>query len=215
MRTATHAAADIYRFLSRRWPRAARLAWRPVEGSWSLAAVGSRSEWRRAAQGETPPNQVFAGINDRRWLWLNTKGLRAEPVLRSILPGLPDQSTQTQYTGSADDRTLAEGWQAYRLFRDLYAAHAGPLTPSTTVLDYGCGWGQTYKVGGPFAPAQTRRSSADRRVGHLSDGFVDATLRGIVRQVVESRRQLLGHQPCSAEARPPSSRTDGTRTEKR
>lgn len=47
---------------------------------------------------------------------------------------------QAAYTGSSDDYTLREAFNAYQLFKNRYEAHVGPLS-AARVLDFGCGWG--------------------------------------------------------------------------
>jgi SAM-dependent methyltransferase len=112
------------------------------ELAWRVRAIASRGRWRQAAATGAPPRTVFGSVGDRHWLWLNTKGYRAEAALRSLLPALPDEALQERFTGARQDQTLRQGWQVYRLFRSLYDAHSGRLGPATSVLDFGCGWGR-------------------------------------------------------------------------
>lgn len=99
-------------------------------------------EWQRQAAEGASAVEMFGGLDDVFWLWLHTVGCRYEPELAELLPGLPDQSLQELYTGSADDTTLAEGWNAYRLFRATYSAYSRPMSADTRIMDFGCGWGR-------------------------------------------------------------------------
>ena len=121
-----------------------RAAWEGYSAWSSAAARREQQAWRQAAAAGAPPVDVFGGVDDRRWLWLNTRGLRTVPVVAELLPSLPDTATQLQYTGSFGDLTLRDAWRFYRLVKAAQAAHAGsgPLRRSSDVLDFGCGWGR-------------------------------------------------------------------------
>lgn len=113
----------------------------------ALQGRRKRRYWRAAHADGKGPHQVFADTSDRWWLWAHTGGYRAFEELRALLPDLPSKELQEQFTGSAGDRTLTEGWYAYRLFRDTYREHADGrvLDTSSRVLDFGCGWGRTVR----------------------------------------------------------------------
>jgi len=49
---------------------------------------------------------------------------------------------QLNFTGSAGDRVLREGFRFYQLVSRLYRTHVGPLEDCGRVLDFGCGWGR-------------------------------------------------------------------------
>lgn len=87
-------------------------------------------------------NELFSGISDENWYWLHTAGYRTSPALRSILPGTPDEDIQLMFTGSKGDTVMREGYTIYRLFRDLYTRHIGPINQCSNILDFGCGWGR-------------------------------------------------------------------------
>ncbi|MGH9279486.1 MAG: class I SAM-dependent methyltransferase [Acidimicrobiales bacterium] len=137
--------AVLHRALPRRvWNRASS------SGYSLLASAGARlkqSSWQRAVEDGTIPADVFAGVDDRQWLWLNTAGLRREPALAGLLPGMPDTSVQLEYTGTAGDRIMREAWNFYRLVRDSHDRYSrgARLGRSTDVLDFGCGWGRVIR----------------------------------------------------------------------
>jgi SAM-dependent methyltransferase len=83
--------------------------------------------------------QRFHDLTEDEWLHVNTDP-PAEAA--AFLPALPDESTQRRFAGKAGAEALAEGHALARAFKDLYREHAGPITPGTRVLDYGCGWGR-------------------------------------------------------------------------
>src|SRR4051794_21060805 len=112
---------------------------------WQVRAASAERRWRRDAAAGRSPNEVFGGTPDDQWLWLNTTGRRRVSVLTDLLPGVPDESMQLRLTGMAGDQTLRDGWRFYRVVKDIYRRHAGALRPTTTVLDFGCGWGRTIR----------------------------------------------------------------------
>jgi SAM-dependent methyltransferase len=93
----------------------------------------------------TPPRTVFSGVPDDVWLWLNTEGQRLCPALDDYLPSLPDEALQTRFVGMSGDTALGHAFTVYRIFKGLYETHVGPIEASTTVLDFGCGWGRVLR----------------------------------------------------------------------
>ena len=90
--------------------------------------------------GKTP-NEIFYGISDQFWYWLNTEGIRRNSALRNLLPGLADETTQEQFTSKTGDRTLWEGYYYYVLFKKHFEKYKG-LILGAKILDFGCGWGR-------------------------------------------------------------------------
>ena len=88
------------------------------------------------------PHDLFRGIGDGFWFWLNTEGCRISPTLRNILPAMPEEDVQLGFTGNKGDAVMSDGFAAYRLFRNLYEHHVGPIARCGNILDFGCGWGR-------------------------------------------------------------------------
>ncbi len=107
--------------------------------SWQ-AAVDAK--FAQHAGSEVTPREMFRDVSDEAWLWANTEGVRNDPRIRELLPGLPDEKLQGQFTGSTGDWTLREGFQAYRLFKGFYEEYVGTFETCQRVLDFGCGWGR-------------------------------------------------------------------------
>ena len=89
--------------------------------------------------GETAPSRLFHGITEEEWLSANTAG---GSKFAGVLPSLPDESVQLRFAGKAGDDALVEAHTVARTLKDLYGEYVGPITTSTRVLDYGCGWGR-------------------------------------------------------------------------
>jgi len=96
-----------------------------------------------SGSGDTvTPYSLFNDVDDDVWLWLNTAGYRQNPALRKLLPSLPDEKLQLQYTGRSGDETLSDGFASYRLFKRLGEQHIGDLSHCNNIMDFGCGWGR-------------------------------------------------------------------------
>lgn len=122
-----------------------RTARRIIESESFTKAVAYRAALEMILIGATPnkmPNELFSGISDDFWFWLNTQGYRKNQSLRNILPGMPDEDVQLMFTGDKGDSVLKEGFSAYKLFKELYEKHVGSLAHCRSVLDFGCGWGR-------------------------------------------------------------------------
>lgn len=91
------------------------------------------------AIAEKTPNQLFSGISDDFWLWLNTEG---HTSLKNIIPAMPEEDVQLGFTGAKGHSVLREGFSAYRLFKQCYEDHVGPIAHGNRILDFGCGWGR-------------------------------------------------------------------------
>ncbi|MFZ0520497.1 MAG: class I SAM-dependent methyltransferase [Candidatus Acidiferrales bacterium] len=111
--------------------------WRHIKNEPVVRRVVARSK-----KGGTGPKDWFSGIDDETWFWLNTTGRRRRESVARIVPRLPQASVQENYTGSSGDWTLREGFNAYRVFKNCYEKHVGPIGSCRAVLDFGCGWGR-------------------------------------------------------------------------
>jgi SAM-dependent methyltransferase len=94
--------------------------------------------------GKTP-DEIFHGISDEFWFWLNTEGVRRNVRLRNILPGAPSDDIQQLFTGSKGDSTLKRGFEYYQLVKQQYQKYKGDISLADNILDFGCGWGRTIR----------------------------------------------------------------------
>jgi SAM-dependent methyltransferase len=90
-----------------------------------------------------PPFELFGGVADEVWRWLCLDGREQCPFLERYLPGLTgDPEWEKRIVGSSGKEALSEGFEIYRLFKTLSERYGNPLSASTRVLDFGCGWGR-------------------------------------------------------------------------
>jgi SAM-dependent methyltransferase len=101
-----------------------------------------RSLLARAARRPRPAQELFGGVDDELWMTLLLLRQRDQPELRDVLPGFPDDALQIESTGAAGPVALGHAFPIYRLFKELFEEHGGPLSACGRVLDFGCGWGR-------------------------------------------------------------------------
>lgn len=97
------------------------------------------------ASSTITPKELFGSVGDDYWFWLYTEGYRQNASLRQILPGLPDEAIQLRFTGASGDRTLADAFKSYKLFKQLALVNLETDTGLNSALDFGCGWGRTLR----------------------------------------------------------------------
>ena len=102
--------------------------------------VALETVWPAAT--DKKPNEIFRGVSDDFWFWLNTEGVRRNAPLRNMLPGTPDAYTQEMFTGDKGDSTLSEAFYYYKVFKEQYNKYRGDLSDAHSILDFGCGWGR-------------------------------------------------------------------------
>lgn len=86
--------------------------------------------------------KMFGGINDDFWYWLFTDGFDNNALINKVLPGLPDEQTQANFTGRTGHLALSEAFAAYKLFKDILAKNYKSINDCSSILDFGCGWGR-------------------------------------------------------------------------
>ncbi len=84
--------------------------------------------------------QRFGDEDDQFWLWLFTDGAQRYARVRALLPSMPSEEIQRNFTGVAGDDALRLGFWIYQLARSLAQTHVP--RPIADVLDFGCGWGR-------------------------------------------------------------------------
>jgi SAM-dependent methyltransferase len=88
------------------------------------------------------PVGLFQSVGDAFWLWVHTDGCRVSPELQAVLPQLPSEELQRNFTGAAGDETLREAHNAFVWFKSIAQNYGKPLDSCERILDFGCGWGR-------------------------------------------------------------------------
>jgi SAM-dependent methyltransferase len=89
------------------------------------------------------PRQLFGAVPDNEWKWLNIEGVDRCSFLASYLPSLPADVVQRSISASSGKTALAEGFEQYHFFKQLYETHRSPSpVDHSRALDFGCGWGR-------------------------------------------------------------------------
>ena len=86
--------------------------------------------------------KIFGNVSDNFWFWLFTDVFTEHPLLPGLLPAMPDEEIQCNFTGASGKATLMEAFSAYKLFKQVARDHSIDLTCCDAVLDFGCGWGR-------------------------------------------------------------------------
>lgn len=114
----------------------------------------------RARLAHAPANatlrDLFRGCTNAEWLWALTDGREQNERLAALLPALPPEEFQKQYTGRSRLATFEQAVDAVNLFlADARALGLDLQRPELRVLDVGCGWGRiTQTLFRDFNPGQ-------------------------------------------------------------
>jgi ubiquinone/menaquinone biosynthesis C-methylase UbiE len=94
------------------------------------------------AAGNESVKKIFGEVNDDFWYWLFTDGYDNNAIVRNVLPSMPDEQIQANFTGRSGHLALSEAFAAYKLFKNILSNNSKDLRDCTAVLDFGCGWGR-------------------------------------------------------------------------
>jgi 2-polyprenyl-3-methyl-5-hydroxy-6-metoxy-1,4-benzoquinol methylase len=85
---------------------------------------------------------IFKNYGDEFWFWLFIKGYYYRPDLRDIMPSMPEERLQLQFTGGSGYNTLKEAFSFYQFIKLTGKKYGVTLSPDSKILDFGCGWGR-------------------------------------------------------------------------
>jgi hypothetical protein len=97
---------------------------------------------RNNPSDQEPLNDLFCNVSDDFWFWAHTDGCRRTSGLARLLPNMPDERLQLQFTGMSGDGTLQQGFSAYKLFKYIANKYGRGIRRDDMILDFGCGWGR-------------------------------------------------------------------------
>lgn len=88
--------------------------------------------------------RLFENVSDEFYFWLLTEGDAhiSNQALLSLLPTMPDEQTQINWTGRSGYETLHQAFLAFSLFKKIINKHYKDIRSCDRILDFGCGWGR-------------------------------------------------------------------------
>jgi len=86
--------------------------------------------------------KILSNENDEFWFWLLTDGYSVDPIMEKILPAMPEERIQLNFTGRCGKDALYEGFSAYQFFKQIAEKHSKKVLDQKAILDFGCGWGR-------------------------------------------------------------------------
>lgn len=85
------------------------------------------------------PYKSFCGIRDDFWFYIiSNKDTRLE----NVIPKMPLETIQLQFTGVSGNQTLMQAFLFYELIKKVARSNGINFNKDTRVLDFGCGWGR-------------------------------------------------------------------------
>lgn len=96
-----------------------------------------------AAPAGATLRDLFHHSTDEQWLWALTEGRATHPRLRELLPDLPPDDVQANFTGRSNAEAFGQAIAAETLFLRV-ARELGLDTERSDfrMIDMGCGWGR-------------------------------------------------------------------------
>jgi SAM-dependent methyltransferase len=76
------------------------------------------------------------------------------PTIASRLPTMAPDQVQQAWTGNCGPKLMAQSTLFVRTLVALYANHGTRSLDSSTILDFGCGWGRLLRLMLKYAPAE-------------------------------------------------------------
>ncbi len=85
---------------------------------------------------------AIRNLSDEKWLELLIESVATSNINDVQFPGFPSEQIQTAYVGSANEETLREAFNFYKLVKYSTTQAKNPIQESSRFLDFGCGWGR-------------------------------------------------------------------------
>lgn len=96
----------------------------------------------RAKPGDSL-RDIFAGCTDEQWVWALTEGRQKHDRIRALLPSLPPDELQAQFTGRSHRLAFEQAAAAVSLFlSEARSLGLDTARPGFRLMDMGCGWGR-------------------------------------------------------------------------
>ncbi|MBA3944442.1 MAG: class I SAM-dependent methyltransferase [Herpetosiphonaceae bacterium] len=99
----------------------------------------------RGASDVGTPRDLFRGVSDNYLLWLLTYAPQLGYTFDGVIPYLPSDDMQRNWTGAFGETTMREALQFAQIIRQMVERYTSGLHLTTTILDFGCGWGRVLR----------------------------------------------------------------------
>ena len=91
------------------------------------------------------PRHFLKGASDQYLLWLFSSSSTLGYDLNGLIPAMPTDDVQRNWTGRIGESTLREAFHFFRILRRMADKCSKDIGENTQVLDYGCGWGRVIR----------------------------------------------------------------------
>ena len=89
---------------------------------------------------------LFGASSDEFWLWCLSDGFKTNALLKTLVPDLPDESTQERFTGQSGRETLEQAMGFKSVCLNGITELGLSIARNHRLLDFGCGWGRITRV---------------------------------------------------------------------
>jgi len=100
---------------------------------------------RRTSQDCLTPRCFLKGASDRYLLWVFANGFKLDYTPDELIPRLPDDDIQRNWTGATGENTLREALHFFQIVCAMSRDYSKEIGENSPVLDYGCGWGRVIR----------------------------------------------------------------------
>lgn len=89
--------------------------------------------------------EKYRTTSDEEWLGALYRSVKSQLIDGCQMPSFPDEALQVSIMGSSNEHALLEGFAFYREIRRYALRHNIGFGETTSILDFGCGWGRNYR----------------------------------------------------------------------
>lgn len=127
-----------WKWLQRAWKLKTALTGRTLEATPVVAAQPAASISELSQRKITSLDQ----LSDDEWLQVLIGSIKDSRFQDFELPGFPPPEVQESFVGESAETALRSIFPFYRMIKKYAETFGHRLTPDSSVLDFGCGWGR-------------------------------------------------------------------------
>lgn len=87
-------------------------------------------------------NLTLNRYSDDFWFWMLYKDIQLKSNLKKLIPRMPEDKIQLQFTGHSGKDTLKEAFTFYQFIKNISKKNNIDFNQNIKILDFGCGWGR-------------------------------------------------------------------------